>query len=146
MRCSRMVALVVIASINSGCAGLLPTPVPQPTRLEPAGDTEVEVAVDNRSANPMALTVSQNRQMRGGLTVGMCEATNIIVALDGPFVVGLGPAADFADAPMPLLVQSSEIPADAQRRYRVLVSVDAEGEVRVGPLEGVAPIRGPGEC
>jgi hypothetical protein len=90
-----MLALVVVASIVSGCAGILPTLVPRPTRLEPAGDTDVEVAVDNRSANPMALTVSQNGQMRGGLTVGTCEATNMIVALDGPFEVGLGPAADF---------------------------------------------------
>ena len=141
-----MVPLVVSASIVSGCAGLLPTPVPQPTRLEPLGDTVVEVAVDNRSADPMALTVSQNGQMRGGLTVGMCEATNMIVALDGPFVVGLGAAADFANAAMPLLVDSSEIQADAQQQYRVLVSVDPNGEVRVGPLQRAAPMRGPGEC
>lgn len=137
-------ALACVAVIASGCAALLPTPTPGPTRLEPAGDTQVEVA-DNRAAEPLAVTISQEGELRGILTVGSCETTNVNVALDGPFTVGLGEAADAADTPMPPLVDSSQL-QQAGGEYRLLVRIDADADVSYGPLGGVAPLRGPGQC
>jgi hypothetical protein len=137
--------LACIAAIASGCAALLPTPQTGPTPVEPPPGTQVEVAVDNRSDEGIALTFSQNGQLGPNMILGPCEASNLIYPLQGPFTVGLGKATDLAEGPMPPLVDSSEL-RFVDGEYRLLVRVDADGDVSFAPLEGVAEVRSGGGC
>ena len=143
----RGAALLCIAAIAAGCAALTPQPTqdPGPTQLDPPAGTPVEVAVDNRSDEPLALTFSQQGKLGPHLVLGACEATSLAYPLDGPFTVGLGSAADFANGPMPPLVESVQLPR-VGGEYRVLVRIGADGEVTFGRLEGAAPVRGAGQC
>jgi hypothetical protein len=133
-------ALASIAVIASGCAALVPTPTPEPTQLDAPAGWRVEVAVDNRSDDALALTLSQAGALGPSLILGPCEATSLIYPMIGPFTVGLGKAADFLERPMPPLVESNQIP-QAGGEYRMLVRVNADGEVSFVPLAGVAPLR-----
>ena len=88
--------------------------------------TPVEVAVDNRSGERIAMTVSQGAQLGPSMVVGACEASSFIYPIEGPFTVGVGNATDFSERPMPPLVESSRLekdrwrvpPADPHRRRR----------------------------
>jgi hypothetical protein len=138
------VVLVCVLVISSGCGVLVPTPTPGPTELEPAAGTQVEVAVDNRSGESFTMTVSQGAEPGPAyLTVGPCEASNFIYPMEGGFTVGFGKAADFSDRPMPELVAPDQLDI-IDGGYRLLIRVGANGEVRFGPLAGVAPLRGAG--
>lgn len=141
----RALALTLMAAVVSGCAALTPTAEPEPTELAPAVGTQVEVAVDNLSDEPLALTLSQMGALGPHLILGACEATNLVYPQDGPFTVGLGAAADFRDAPMPPLVDSTDLQR-VDGGYRLLVRINAAGNVIHGPLVGEAPLRGAGEC
>jgi len=115
-----------------------------PTELEPASGTQVEVAVDNRSDESFAITVSQGAQPGpASMTVRPCEASNFIYPMEGPFTVGFGQAEDFSDGPMPELVASDSLDI-IDGGYRLLIRVGPNGEVTFGPLEGVAPLRSAG--
>ena len=135
--------LLCVAMMSSGCAALVPTPVPGPTLLEPPGGTPVEVAVDNRSGERFAMTVSQGAQLGPSMVVGACEASNFIYPIEGPFTVGVGNAADFAERPMPPLVESRRLEM-IDGEYRLLIRIAADGGVTFGPLEGAAPMRAAG--
>jgi hypothetical protein len=127
-----------------GVARSYPIPPRGPTELEPAGGTQVEVAVDNRSNESFAMTVSQGAQPGpASMTVGPCEASNFIYPMEGPFSVGFGKAEDFSDRPMPELVASDRLDI-IDGGYRLLIRVGLNGEVSVGALEGVAPLRSSG--
>ena len=136
----RRAALACVAVIASGCAALVPTPTPDPTQIDPPAGARVEVAVDNRSDDALALTLSQAGALGPSLILGPCEATSLTYPMIGPFTVGFGKAADFGERPMPPLVESNQIP-QAGGEYRMLVRVNADGEVSVVPLAGVAPLR-----
>lgn len=137
----RRAVLVCVTAILSGCAALLPTPTPGPTHLEPAAGAQVEVAVDNRSDESFAMTVSQGGQPGPAhLIVGACEASNFIYPMEGAFSVGFGKAADFSDLPMPELVASDRLDM-VDGEYRLLIRVSPDGDVVFAPLVGVAPLR-----
>lgn len=136
----RRAALACIAVIVAGCAAVVPTPIPDPTQLAPPAGTRVEVAVDNRSDDTLAVTLSQAGALGPSLILGPCEATSLIYPMNGPFTVGFGKAADFEERPMPPLVDSNQIP-QVGGEYRMLVRVNAVGEVSFVPLAGVAPLR-----
>ena len=130
--------------VSSGCNVFLPTHTPGPTDLDPPGGTQVEVAVDNRSDESYAMTVSQGAEPGpASLTVGPCEASNFIYPMEEPFRIGFGKAAEFSDRPMPALVASDQLDK-IDGGYRLLNRVDPTGEVEFGPLEGAAPFRGSG--
>ena len=135
--------LLCVAAICSGCAALVPTPVPGPTLLEPPAGTPVEVAVDNRSGERIAMTVSQGAQLGPSMVVGACEASNFIYPIEGSFTIGVGSAADFSERPMPPLVESSRL-EKVDGEYRLLVGIAADGAVTFGPLERAAPMRAAG--
>ena len=135
--------LLCVAAISSGCAALVPTPVPGPTLLDPPAGTPVEVAVDNRSGERIAMTVSQGGQLGPSMVVGACEAGNFVYPIEGPFTVGVGNAADLAERPMPPLVESSRLDK-IDGEYRLLIRVAADGTVTFGRLEGPAPLRAAG--
>lgn len=112
----------------------------QPTRLEPPiGDT-VEVAVDNRSSDELAVTISQGGQLGPSLIVAPCQASDFTNPVDGPFTVGLGPVFELPERPMPPLVESSQL-EKVDGRYRLLIRVAPNGEATFGTLEGTRPQR-----
>ena len=133
---------MLLVGSRAGCALLSPSQEAAPTPLEAAG-VVVEVAVDSQTDRPLAITISQGVQLRGALILGACEASNLIVTLDGPFTVGLGDAADYQDAPMTPLIDSTDINAD-DGENRMLIEVSPDGSTRVGGLFGVFPIRAAG--
>ena len=77
------------------------------------------------------------------MIVGPCEASNFIYPMEEPFTVGFGKAEDFSDRPMPELVASDRLDK-IDGGYRLLIRVGPNGEVAIGPLEGVAQLRGAG--
>ena len=140
----RSALLGSVAAILSACAALSPMPNPGPTQLEAAAGTQVEVAVDNRSSEPVAITVSQRAQPRPAhLIVGGCDASNFIYPMEGAFSIGFGKASDFSDRPMPELVASDRLDI-IDGAFRLLIRVGVDGEVAFGRLEGVAPLRSGG--
>jgi hypothetical protein len=140
----RRALLLCFGAMTSGC-GLLEQPVAiaDPTGLEPPIGPTVEVAVDNRSSEELAVTISQGGQLGPSLIVAPCQASNFINPAVGPFTVGMGPVSELPDRPMPPLVESSRLEM-VEGRYRLLVRVAPDGEVTFGPLEGVAPLRAGG--
>lgn len=143
-RATHRLGLFACVLALSGCGVFLPTPNPGPTEPEPAGGTRVEVAVDNRSNEPFAMTVSRGAEPGpASLIVGPCEATNFVYPIEGPFSVGFGNAEDFSGRAMPELVASDRLDI-VDGGYRLLIRVAPNGEVTVGPFEGVAPLRGAG--
>jgi len=100
----------------------------------------MEVAVDNRSSEELAVTISQGGELGPSLLVLPCQASNFINPVDGPFTVGLGPVLELPERPMPPLVESSQL-EKVDGGYRLLIRVAPNGEVTFGPLEGAAPLR-----
>jgi len=141
---ARRAALVLcVGAIASGCGLLEPVAIAEPTGLGPPIGPTVEVAVDNRSSEQLAVTISQGGQLGPSLIVAPCQASNFINPVEGPFTVGFGTVTELPERPMPAFVESSRI-EKVDGEYRLLVRVAPNGEVTFQPLTGVAPLRAGG--
>lgn len=136
-------AVATLAGCLAACTGFLPEPAadaPGPTRLEPAGRSQVEVVWDNRSDEAFVVSIAGVQpDQRAFALVEPCSAHNVIQFADAPFEIGLGQRDVFVAEPMPIIVHSRELGGAPQERYRVHITIDPDGSVSTQPLAGTAP-------
>lgn len=109
---------------------------PTPTRLEPAGASQIQVVWNNRSDQQYVLSITGQRvEQQAFAAVEPCSIDGVSQFVDTPFEVGLGRTNGFVAEPMPTIVRSSELEA-REGRYAVMVNIAADGTVSAEPLSG----------
>ena len=133
------VAIAILAACLTGCLSLPPAPadIPTPTRLEPAGQSRVEVVWTNSSDRAFVVSVigSEPEQQAFAL-VEPCSAHNVTQVVDPPFEIGLGQRDVFVPEPMPAVVHSRDWDDRPDGLYRIHLSIAPDGTVSSQPLTG----------
>lgn len=113
---------------------------PGPTRVPPAGSSQLELAWNNMSDEPFFVGVSQGVLVRGYATVEPCSASSMTMFVSPPFEIGIGSVDADVTRPLPPIAESDDFP-DSDDEYRVLVVIAPDGTRTVQPLLGDPLVR-----